>query len=487
MTEVVVIGAGIAGLGTALALSRNGHQVTLVERDATPLPADPHEAFAWNRRGAPQVRHSHALLARLRNLLRDRFPDVLDSLLAAGVSEIRFLDMMPPTITDRSARPGDDDLVALAGRRTTFEWVLRRAVLAQDRVCLLDGVVVDGLTFAMGTGTGERTVTGVRLAGDRGGTDLDTDMVVVANGRRSNLPAWLAAIEVELPEEEEDTGIVYFSRFYELRQGADMPPQVGPVAGDLGFLKYGVFLGDNRTYSITLAAPTDDAELRAGLVDPQLFTAAAGSLAATAPWIDDTRAEPITPVHVMAKLVNRRRSFLADGIPRVAGLHAVGDAHTCTNPLYGRGCSLAMVQATLLADALAAHPDEPVARSVAYEQACEREIDPWYRAAIAQDRASRRAASRQTASGEGQSGDPTPENPTAALLRDGLMPAIRLDPQVYRAFLRMFNLLAPPDTLMSDPDLMARVLTVYQARDEREPEAALGPDRATVLAAMHAA
>ena len=38
-----------------------------------------------------------------------------------------------------------------------------------------------------------------------------------------------------------------------------------------------------------------------------------------------------------------------DGRPLVLGFHAVGDAHTCTNPLYGRGCSLALVQALLLA------------------------------------------------------------------------------------------------------------------------------------------
>ena len=123
----------MAGLGTALALSRAGRQVTLLERDATPLPADPDAAFEWDRRGAPQVRHSHALLARLRNLLRDRHPDVLEALLEAGATEMRFADNLPVDIVDRDPRPGDEDLVALACRRTTFEWVLRRIVLADRR------------------------------------------------------------------------------------------------------------------------------------------------------------------------------------------------------------------------------------------------------------------------------------------------------------------------------------------------------------------
>src|SRR4249920_1584639 len=107
--HAIVVGAGVGGLGAALSLSRAGHEVTVIERDPTPLPADPDAAFAWDRRGAPQVRHSHALLARLRNLLRDCYPDVLTALLEAGATEIRFTDTLPDEIDDRSPRPGDDD------------------------------------------------------------------------------------------------------------------------------------------------------------------------------------------------------------------------------------------------------------------------------------------------------------------------------------------------------------------------------------------
>src|SRR5690606_17547809 len=91
--HVVVIGGSVAGLGTALALSGRGHRVTVLEADATPLPESHTEAFArWNRRGSPQTRHSHALLARLRNLIRDHAPDLLEKLLACGAEELRFTD-----------------------------------------------------------------------------------------------------------------------------------------------------------------------------------------------------------------------------------------------------------------------------------------------------------------------------------------------------------------------------------------------------------
>ena len=52
-----------------------------------------------------------------------------------------------------------------------------------------------------------------------------------------------------IDEAADDTGIVYFSRFYRLLDGAVYPPRAGPIGGDLGYLKYGVFVGDNRTFS----------------------------------------------------------------------------------------------------------------------------------------------------------------------------------------------------------------------------------------------
>src|SRR3954453_9161557 len=221
--RVVGIGAGGGALGTALALSPQGHDVTVLERDRTPLPHDADEAFEWDRRGAPQVRHSHAMLARLRNLLRDSYPDVLADLYAAGVTDWPLTQNLPPTIDDPSPQPGDEDLVMLACRRTTFEWVLRTTVLAAPHVSILDGVAVEGLLGSGGAVTGVRTSTGT----------FDADLVVAANGRRGDVPAWLGGVGVHCDETEEDTGIIYLSRFYRLREGADVPAQIGPIGGDL--------------------------------------------------------------------------------------------------------------------------------------------------------------------------------------------------------------------------------------------------------------
>jgi flavin-dependent dehydrogenase len=376
-------------------------------------------------------------------------------------------------------------------------------------------------------GRAVQRITGVRLRPAADPADghhevLEAPTVVAALGRRSAVPRWLAEVGVDLPEHEEDTGLVYLSRFYRLHDGAVPPPTGGPIGGDLGYLKYAIFQGDNRTHSVTFALDTEDAELRSRLVDPDGFDRAATALVVTRPWVDPALTGAITGVHTMGGLINRRVEYLDDqGRPRVLGFHAVGDAHTCTNPLYGRGCSLAMVQATLLAEALADHPGSDreglEARARAYEQRVEQEVLPWYRAAVNQDRLNREGAvardqQRRAEAADGSDSldspaqqarneeDGGPEGPDddqqqaaqeardfmQSLMRDGLMVAVRTDATVFRAFVRSFNLLDPPELIMNDPDVVNRVLAAYQTRDQRPPEPALGPDRAALLPVLAA-
>ena len=85
----------------------------------------------------------------------------------------------------RLAAPRGLDRNALACRRTTFEWVLRKASLGSPGVSLLDGVVVDGLVAADDP-SGLRRATGLHLADGR---TIEADLVVLANGRRGDVPA----------------------------------------------------------------------------------------------------------------------------------------------------------------------------------------------------------------------------------------------------------------------------------------------------------
>ena len=118
MGHVGIIGGGVTGLAAALSLSKMGSEITIFERDDTPMPSSPDEAFKWDRRGAPQVRHSHALLGRLHNLLRDFHPEVLNMLIDVGATEINLAKLN--LIFSTTPKSGSCFLIAVRSEITLF-------------------------------------------------------------------------------------------------------------------------------------------------------------------------------------------------------------------------------------------------------------------------------------------------------------------------------------------------------------------------------
>jgi hypothetical protein len=217
-----------------------------------------------------------------------------------------------------------------------------------------------------------------------------------------------------------------------------------------------------------------DAELRSLLSDPATFDEACRHLDGPSLFFGGP-VEPLTGVLPMGGLVNRLRRFTdGGGQPLVEGLHAVGDAHTCTNPLYGRGCSLALLQAVALVDAFAAHPDDPVARAVAYEAVSSREVEPWYHASVEMDRAG----------ADPGSPDGEPRSAAAGNRLAAVFAASADDPILARGLVRMMNLLATPADLMADPAFVARSMEVI-ADPERYPIPEVpGPTRDELIASL---
>jgi 2-polyprenyl-6-methoxyphenol hydroxylase-like FAD-dependent oxidoreductase len=463
--DVVVIGGSVAGMATALALGRAGHRVTLIERDPLPEIADPDAAFATERRGTPQSHQTHGFLARMTKVLRERFPDVYASLLASGIETISPFDSW------EDHDPSDDELAILIMRRTTFEWVLRRAVRAEPGVVFRSGVGVGGLLASEGIG-GLPQVVGVTL--DDG--SVVHGSAVACTGRRSDVPKWLAPLGVEVPEQVTDTDLIYLTRWYRRETtGAELNPRLG---GDLGFVKYLAIPGDGDTLSLTLAIPATDPELRRALLDSDRFDQACRLLPGPASFFEPAGAlTGLGAVRPMSGFINRLRTFtVPDGSPTVLGFHAVGDAHTCTNPFYGRGCSLALVQAALLADAFTAHPDDPAARASAYEAGSAQEVEPWFHASVMSD------SQRQNA-------DPSSDADRfarrfGALVLEVMFGAVP-DPVVARGLMRLVNLLVRPDQLFTDTDFVARVLAlVNDPQSFGSSSSPIRVERETLLSAL---
>jgi 2-polyprenyl-6-methoxyphenol hydroxylase-like FAD-dependent oxidoreductase len=75
METAIVLGAGVCGLATAIMLARDGHAVTVLERDGDPVPPDAEAAWeGWQRGGVVQFRQAHYLQARGREVLDEELP-----------------------------------------------------------------------------------------------------------------------------------------------------------------------------------------------------------------------------------------------------------------------------------------------------------------------------------------------------------------------------------------------------------------------------
>jgi 2-polyprenyl-6-methoxyphenol hydroxylase-like FAD-dependent oxidoreductase len=481
--RVLVIGAGMAGLWTALALAPTGREVVLLERDPPPPPGGADAAFSdWARRGVGHLRHSHAFLARLRLLIRDQHPQLLADLLAAGCRELGFEGSLTSLHKrDFTPRPIDRDLVILTSRRTTLELVTRRYVEGLANVEIRPGVLVRGLLITPGAPC---AVSGLAVDDADGRHELTADLVVDAAGRTSQAIEQLVAAGADIGEASEPAGVIYYTRHYRLNAGAEEPPRgKGSATGDLGYLKFGVFPGDNGCFSITLCVPEVEEEMRKAVVDPATFDATCRLLPGLAPWIDPARSRGVSRVFGMGNLESRWRDLAPGGLPAVTGFFAVGDSLTRTNPLYGRGCSFAAVGAYLLRDALEATAD-PAQRLMRYRAGVEAELRPYYEVMRKADRSAVRRARQSLTPGYRPN---LRSRLMKRFLEDGVAIAVRSDVDLLRAALRGFHMLEHPQAWLKRPRNLAKVLWWWSRGRKRNAAAyppSAGPGREQMLSSL---
>ncbi|MFE2865108.1 NAD(P)/FAD-dependent oxidoreductase [Embleya sp. NPDC059259] len=459
-TSVIVCGGGVVGLATALMLSRGGHTVTVCERDPSAPPADPADAWlSWERRGVAQFRQPHNLLPRFRQVLAQELPDVLDRLVAAGCHQDSALLPLPPSVAGYVPDPDDDRFRFVTGRRPVVEAVFAAAAEDAD-IRIHRGTAIAGLLAGASLLPGIPHVAGVRTVD---GAEFRADLVVDATGRRTPSAHWLAGIGAAGPEtESEDGGFAYYTRYF---TGPRLPRRRSAP-----FTPYGTFAlltipGDNDTWSITVVTGTGDAPLKA-LRDPEAFTRVVGACPLQAHWLDGT---PITDVVAMAGVLDCRRRFVSAGRPVATGFAAVGDAWACTNPTAARGLSIGLLHARLLRDVVREHADDPAGFPLAWDEATERVVAPFYREQIAADRA-RAAEMAPDRIGEPAPG-PTPF--TAAAFRDA---------EVFRGLLETATCLALTRDVLARPVIRARIADAPPAPPASpSPMGPPGPDREQLL------
>src|SRR3954454_19353288 len=325
MARIAMIGGGIVGLSASLMLARDGHHVTVLERDPAPPPGTDAAWNGWERRGVNQFRLLHFLQSRYRELMAENVPEVVTALTDAGALLVNPFRTAPAEVTG-GFRDGDERHDALTARRPVAEAAIASVVAATESVDVRRGVAVVGLLTGDPTAAGVPDVIGVRTdAGD----DVRADLVIDAAGRRSTLPALLAQIGAAAPvEEQADCGFVYYGRHFRSNDGS-VPMALGGLLQEYGTMSILTLPADNGTWGLGLIASARDVPLRA-FKDVDVWTRVVKTIPLCAHWLD---GEPLDErIAVMAKIEDRHRSFVVDDRPVATGVVALGDSWACTNP-----------------------------------------------------------------------------------------------------------------------------------------------------------
>ena len=439
MSAFIVIGGGVAGLSSAMLLARDGHHVTVLERDPSPPPA-PEEAWEiWERRGVNQFRLPHLFLPRFRELLDSELPDIADGLIAAGALRFNRMATLPQQVTG-GVRPGDERFEQLTGRRPMMEAALARLAAAEPGVEVRRGVAVRGL-LADWPRPGARPHIGGVVSDD--GEHLTADLVIDAGGRRSALPGLLADVGAPVPEEEQaDSGYVYYGRHFRSTDGT-LPHMMGPPLQHYVSVSLLTLPADHGHWSVAVSASANDKALRRAQ-DVDVFDRIIRSYPLVAHWID---AEPVTGIDVMARIVDRVRRF--DPSSAATGVVAIGDAAACTNPSIGRGASTALMYAVCLRDTVrdvgTARRRELLERwsTVASER-----VEPYVNDTLTVDRHRRAQIEAEIAGESYETSDP------GWHLGRALMAAAPHDPEILRGAMDVAGMLARGADVLRRPGLM---------------------------------
>ncbi len=440
--HAVVLGASMGGLLAARVLADFYRTVTIVERDV--LPNAP-----VNRRGVPQGRHVHALLARGSRVLDELFPGLLDEVVTSGAP---ILDGTDPSeayfcfgghLMPRSGRPKDPAPLFLPSR-AMLEYLVRQKVCNIPKISMLQGHdVVDLISTSR-----QDRVTGARVLARDDGAEriLNADLVVDATGRGSRTPAFLDRLGYHRPALDHiDVRLTYSSQLLRL------PPAVlderiviiSPVPGRPTGMA--LFSYENATWMFTaigMAGHEVPAELTEMLAFVENF--APPHVAAAL-----RNAEPLTDVARHRMPASQWRRY--DKMRRFpAGLLVFGDANCSFNPIYGQGMTVAALQAEALRQCLE-HGTAGLARR--YFQAAAKPISVAWQ-----------LAARGDLNLPDVEGPRPPSVRIANLYADRLQRTAESDIVVAEQFLKVTGLIDPPARLLRPKILLRIALTSWRQR-----------------------
>jgi 2-polyprenyl-6-methoxyphenol hydroxylase-like FAD-dependent oxidoreductase len=434
----------MCGLSTAMLLARDGHEVTVLERDAGEPPPTAQAWAGWQRPGVNQFRLPHLMLARWRAEMDRELPEVLDELEAMGGLRINLLTMLP--VQQRGPwRDGDERFETVTAPRPVLEAALAGVAAGTVGVTIRRGVTVTGLLTDPSVRGPVPRICGVLT----GGHTLRAEFVVDCGGRRSALSSWLRAAGGRPPAEQRaDSGFVYDGRHFQTRTGA-LPEARTTIFQSHESMIILTVPADNGTWSVGLITSSRDRLMRV-LRDPARWDAALALYPLAAQWRD---GEPTSGVEIMAGIEDRHRDFVVDGEPVATGVVAVGDSWACTNPSLARGATIALLHSEGLRDVLReTGPDDHDKLVRRFHEWTATVVEPLYRTTQWYDR-HRLAQLDADAAGVPHRTDDARWHFSLAMFAAGCV-----DPDVARAYESRVSLLATSSDLFGEPGLAEKII-----------------------------
>ncbi|BBZ39991.1 FAD-dependent oxidoreductase [Mycobacterium conspicuum] len=441
--HAVVLGASMGGLLAARVLADFYDRVTVVERDT--LPVGP-----VNRRGVPQGRLIHAVLARCTQVLDELFPGFVDELTAMGVESwdgdlSRLWLSVGGHQTVRSGRAPNAPVI-LFPSRPLLESTVRRRVQAIANVRFLEAHDVVGLRA---TPNHDR-VTGVKVvdrAADRAAT-LSADLVVDATGRGSRTPVFLEELGFGRPPEDELTvQLAYACQSVRLKPGSVTEHLIGLFPEPGRPTMFGLVRNEDDTWMVAIGT-------MAGAEPPRRRAEMLEFAADFVPThvLDALReAEPLGEVVHHRVPSNRWRRY--DKMRRTPdGLLVMGDAVCSFNPVYGQGMTVAAIEATVLSECLHRGKRGLPRR---FFRSSAKKIQVAWQTAVGSDLALPEVVGSR----------PVSMRITNALL-EHVLTATEVDPVVAAQFMRITAMVDPPARLLR-PSILLRVMRVMRTNSSR--------------------
>ena len=443
--QAVVIGASISGLLAARVLSRHFAHVTIVERDTLPALGNP---SSEPRKGVPQGRHLHVLLAHGLDLLETLFPGLTEELQARGANVGDLSESVRWFSDGVYTRNFHSGLVGVQVSRPLLESTILRRVNVLPNVTILDNHAASGLITASAVAGDKKRVTGLTVV-DRSKSEpieqrLSSDLLVDAGGRGTRSLAWLESIGYPLPEEELiKVDLTYTTRIFKrLPEHAQGRSPIIILPGKKCRRGAAMLAVEGGRWIVGLSGMLGDS------APPDLpgFIEYARSLDAPDCYDIIKNAEPEGEANLYKFPVSQRRHFeKLSNFPE--GFLLVGDALCSFNPIYGQGMTAAASEAAVLDEMLqsAANPLRPGFARRFFRRASSLLDSPWSIAA-GSDLAYPEVEGKR-ALGMG-------------LIQSYLNRLLRVsseDSEVNLAFQKVTNLIAPPPSLFH-PRIVLRVL-----------------------------